>query len=111
MVLSVTHELRREWAFFLLPDRFWGFFVAIYDHLSLATDRGPCGLPVTGCRTPPFPAHPQARQTPAHGPPETPPISRADSPTRTAHRCSAAACRIDAPMWRRRPTRPLSRPI
>lgn len=39
MVLSVTHELRREWAFFLLPDRFWGFFVAIYDHFSLATDR------------------------------------------------------------------------
>jgi len=38
MVLSVTHELRREWAFFLLPDRFWGFFVAIYDHFSLATD-------------------------------------------------------------------------
>lgn len=38
MVLFVTHELRREWAFFLLPDHSWGFFVAIYDHFSLATD-------------------------------------------------------------------------
>ena len=38
MAFSVTHELRREWAFFLPAAHFWGFFVAIYDHFSLATD-------------------------------------------------------------------------
>lgn len=42
MAFSVTHELRREWAFFLPADHFWGFFVAIYDHFSLATDRWSC---------------------------------------------------------------------
>ena len=40
MFLSITHELRREWAFFLLPDHSWGFFVAIYDHFSLVTYSG-----------------------------------------------------------------------
>ncbi len=38
MVFSVTHELRREWAFFLPADHFWGFFVAIYEQFSVATD-------------------------------------------------------------------------
>lgn len=46
MAFSVTHELRREWAFFLPADHFWGFFVAIYDHFSLATDSPPRGYSV-----------------------------------------------------------------